>query len=300
MEEVDSLTETVMDFLTDPASAAVIFETDLHRTVHLHQDKLSRQLNQLVDIHPDKLPYEIREQIGRALNDRGWYEVAPGFANFYMTLLATKLAERLGLGLVTASSSADQLAISAQKGNRFGSLSAHRRPGRHYEASGPRLRLPSEVAPSLLIDLVVQDIALPENITAKKVLQFRQAHRDELAIFRREVRRLTIDLPTDMPVEALRQAVRDQYEAEIAPAMRSLRRSLQAQKWDAALNGFLKVSFFAAAPTSAAIYAGVPGSLALLAGVGVSLTASTVSFVNQRQRTMIDNPYSYLLSLERM
>lgn len=303
MEEIESLTDTVLDFLTDPVSASVMFSTENHPSRRIHPEKMSYELRHLMDIHPEKLPYEIRSQLGRALNDQGWYEVEPGFARFYMTLLASQLSNRLGLGLITESSTADQLAIAVQKGKPIGSNTVdaptRRRFGRDFQAYGSRRKLPHEVTPGLLIDLIVQSIELPPNLLVRDLLKFKKDHREELALFRREVSKLSADIPSDISVEALRQAVHDQYEAQVLPAMKSLRHSLQAQGWDAALNGFLKVSFFTAAPTSVAIFAGLPSSLALLAGAGVSLTASAILLANQQRRTTIDNPYSYLLSLER-
>ena len=73
--------------------------------------------------------------------------------------------------------------------------------------------------------------------------------------------------------------------------------SLKAQRWDSGINGLLKVSFFAAPSTSVAIYAGMPSAVALLVGAGISLTASVVLSSQQRNKVKIDNPYTYLLSL---
>jgi len=81
--------------------------------------------------------------------------------------------------------------------------------------------------------------------------------------------------------------------------MRSLRESLKAQSWETGLNGLLKISFFSAGPTSAAIFAGIPSSAALIAGVGISLTASAVLVANQHRQAKINSPYSYLLSMEQ-
>lgn len=298
MEEVDELTEKVLDYLTDPASAGVIFETDIHPTRRIHPEKMSHELRDLARVHPEKMSHMIRTELERGLNDDGWIHVAPGFANFYMTLLATQLAQRLGLGLVTESSAADQLAIATRKG-KSPRIKNSRRVGRHFEAFGPRLSLPTDVAPSLLIDLMVQGITLPEHLSANELLKFKNDHKDELILLRREIARLTTDLPQDVAVEALRQAVSDQYHANVLPAIRSLRQSLKAQGWDAGLNGLLKVSFFSVAPTSAAILAGIPSSVALLAGAGISLTASAVLVANQRNLARVQNPYSYLLSMER-
>jgi hypothetical protein len=298
MEEVEELTDKVLDFLTDPASAGVMFHTDKHPTRRIHLDKISNGLRELAHLHPEKLPHIIRSELERGSDDDSWFHVAPGFANFYMTLLASQLAQRLGLGLVTESSAADQLAVAVRKGKPLGTFGGQR-VGRHFEAFGPRRSLPTDVEPSLLIDLIVQGISLPKHLSVKEILKFKCDHREELAVFRREVARLTSDLPKDVPIEALRQAVSDQYQACVLPAMRSLRESLRAQSWDAGLNGLLKVSFFSAAPTSVAILAGIPSSVALLAGAGVSLTASAVLLTTQRRRTRIESPYSYLLAMER-
>lgn len=302
MYEVESLTDTVLEFLTDPTSASVMLETDEYQTVRVHPNKMAYELRNLVEIHPQKLPYLIRSHLDQAINDQGWVNVSPGFARFYMTLLASKIAERLGLGLVTESKAADQLAITVYKGKPFGfcnpDLLNAPRAGRYYEASGPRRTLPKEIAPGLLIDLIVQNIELPRDIAARDVLQFKKDHREELSVFRRELSRLTTGLPDGLSIEALRQYLHDQYEAEVVPALRSLRHSLHAQGWNTALTGFLKASFLSAGPTTAAIAAGIPSSIALLAGVGVSLTASAVLLTNQRQHTRLESPYSYLLSLE--
>lgn len=298
MDEIEELTDKVLDFLTDPASAGIMLDADRHLNRRVHPDKMSYELRELAHIHPEKLPYVVRSELERGLDDDGWLHATPGFANFYMTLLASQLAQRLGLGLVTESSAADQLAVAVRKGKPLGEF-GNRRIGRHFDASGPRRSLPKAVAPSLLIDLMVQGVSLPDHLSVKEILKFKEKHREELAVFRREVARLATDLPEDAPIEALRQAVSDQYQANVLPAMRSLQESLHAQSWDAGLNGLLKVSFFSAAPTSAAIFAGIPSSVALLAGAGISLTASAVLLANQRRRAVIDSPYSYLLSMKR-
>ena len=297
MDEIEALSDTVLEVLTDPAASAVMFEG--RAGSNAHRDRASDRMRELTDIHPMKLPMVVRSHFRDALNDRGWYELTPGFANFYMTLLATRIAERLGLGLVTETSSADQLAIAVQKGNPVGRQFARRRLGSHYEATGPRRGLPPEVSSGLLIDFIVGTIELPKSLPLKTILRFKNDHREELGAFRREINRLTQDFPSELSVEALRQAVLDQYEAEVAPAMRSLKQSIRSQRWDTALNGFLKVSFFSAAPTSVAILAGVPTSMALIAGAGVSLTASSVLLANQVRQTRMASPYSYLLSLQK-
>jgi hypothetical protein len=299
MDEIEALTDTVLDFLTDPATAGMMLAYDPETGGTRGDVRTSHNLlSELANIHPMKLPRKIRLHLERT-DESGWLEVDRAFRNFYMTLLATRLAHRLGLGLITGSNEADQLAIAVHKGKPL-ATPQRRRVGSHYDASGPRRALPSEVAPGFLFDLVVQSIELPENIAAKDLLKFKNEHHEELAVFRREVGRLATDLPEGTSVEALRQIVRDYYEGDVRHAMKSLRHSVGAQSWETALNGFLKISFFST-PTSAAIsYAGVvPPTVALLVGVGMSLTASAVLLVNQRARAKLDSPYSYLLSLSQ-
>lgn len=293
MEEVDDLAEAALDFLTDPISSALI--RDISDSTGRSRRADSDQLAELTRVHGDKLPYVIRSQLRDALDD-GWFQLPSGFANFYMTLLATKLASRLGIGLITEAKGADQVALNAQQ---RGSPISSRRPGRHYEATGPRRRLPTEVASGLLVDMIIQNIELPRTATVRQLLRFKRDHREELGVFRREINRLTSEFGEDLSLEALQQAVHDQYEAEVAPAMRALRQSLQAQSWDVGLNAFLKVSFFSTAPTALALYAGAPSSVALFAGAGVSVVASAVQLRNQRQQARASSPFSYLLSLER-
>ena len=298
MDEVQALTEKVVEYLTSEAATGVVLGADTRSARQLHPQKISRTLRDLAELHPEKLPYAVRDML-RGRGEMGeWLHVDPGFANFYMTLLATQLAQRLRLGLVTESASADQLAIATRKAKPMNPVSG-RRFGRHFDAYGPRGMLPDGVHQGLLIDLMVQGISLPNDVSVHQLLAFKPDHQEELEVFRREVARLATDIPKDLPLEALRQALSDQHRAHVLPAMRSLKQSLRAQSWGGGLGGLLKVSFFTAAPTSAAVLAGVPGSVALAAGAGLSMMATTVLLAGQMRKTKAESPYAYLLSLER-
>lgn len=296
MEEIEDIAEKAIDFITDPASANIIYDMDKSLRSSIHNDKMPRELLRLARIHPEKISYSIMDDLQRGLGDDGWLHVEPAFAKFYMTLLATQLSQRLGLGLITESSAADQLAISVRKGKPISNST--RRGGRHFDAYGPRRTLPQELTQSLLVDLMLQGISLPENLTVQEIIKFKNSHIEELAIFRNEITRLTSGIHHDLPIEALQQAVSDQYQSNVLPAMNSLKQSLKAQCWGDGLNGFLKVSYFTAAPTSVAIFAGIPSSIALVAGAGISLTATAIQSIQQRRKIKAESPYSYLLSID--
>lgn len=302
MEEIEALSDDVLDYLTDPASAGLLFGSGGQGGTLLHPKKLPRKLREISEIHPAKLPYLIREHLNDALSDRGFAQVDSGFAAFYMTILAKQLAGRLGIGLVTDSGAADQFSAAVRRGRalRNSEISPdHRRFGRYYEASGPRRNLPREIATGAMFDLMVEGIKLPENVTARELIKFRRSHSEELALLRREVMRLVGELPEELSIEAFRQSVQDQYEHAVRPGIRSLRASLTRQGWNTVPSGFLKASFLSAAPTSALAVLHVAMPVAILAGAGISLTATAINLVTDRRRTLEANPYSYLLSIER-
>src|SRR5262249_3809307 len=130
-----------------------------------------------------KLPEMIRFQFQHLEDKEGWYRVHPDFSNFYMTLLATRLASRLGLSLVTNSKIADQLAMTFRKGR--GSVEVVR--GRDFDATGPRRKLPPQLANGMLVDLAIASISIQKDVPAKELLQFRRDHAEELALFRNEI-----------------------------------------------------------------------------------------------------------------
>ena len=300
MDEVNAITDDILDYLTDPASAPVLFGQS---NASLGPDKMPQDIAEIVNIHPEKLPYLIRSHfeacLKRSLND--FFPVDHGFASFYMTLLAKQLAERLGLGLVTDSRQADKLIAVARRGCVLPKnvVRNSRRIGRYYEAYGPRCDVPKEIAAGTVLDLMIGGIELPQKVTAKELIRFRKSHVEELAALRQGVVQLVSDLPEEQSTEAFRQTVHDKYEHAVRPAIKSLRASLRAQGWEAATSGFLKASFLSAAPTSALAALHVPTSIALLAGAGLSLTATAVSLVADRRKALEASPYSYLLSIEK-
>jgi hypothetical protein len=72
-----------------------------------------------------------------------------GFANFYMTLLANRLAERVGARLLTSLPAADRLAVATRFDAQLNRLIPFGvdRHWREYEAFGRRQRIPRHLAP---------------------------------------------------------------------------------------------------------------------------------------------------------
>lgn len=291
MDEVADLTDVVEDFITDPATADMLLSRGDER---ISPDKLSHEVHRFIEmIHYDKLPGILRSYF----NDREpWVAVPREFAEFYMTLLATKLAKRNGLGIVTGSSIAERLAMAVEKGKPQGLRydEDHHRPRRR------RNSIPTDVASGMLIDLVIETITLPPTLTAREIADFKDDHSEELGVFRKEVAKLVSGVPENPSIEALRQHISDIYASEIKPAVRSLKESIRLRTWASGLQGLLKASCFTVPQTALAMYAGIPSSVALLAGTGISVVASGVQIYQNRREARNASPYSYLLSLQRI
>ena len=109
MEEIEDLTDSVLTYLSTNEGARVVAMNG-HRGSVIHEEKLPYKFEQFADIHPEKLPYKVRNELRHLFRDSNrdgsWLTVDSGFADFYMTLLATKLSERTGASLVTADSMA--------------------------------------------------------------------------------------------------------------------------------------------------------------------------------------------------
>jgi hypothetical protein len=168
MEEIEDLTSDAFTYLNSSEGAELLVAGAESQRHAIHLDKLPHRLGRLARIHPEKLPSEIRYLLAKfSSSDRGseWLEVDESFALFYMTLLASRLAERVGVGLLTPVHTAEKLAVAARLDSQLHEIVPWHLdgpPGRHwhrwreYEAFGPRRRMPRTIAsggsPSLSVD----------------------------------------------------------------------------------------------------------------------------------------------------
>jgi hypothetical protein len=259
-------------------------------------------------MHPEKLPSEIRRMLQdlAAPFERGreWLRVGDGFANFYMTLLATRLSERVGARLLTAIPAADRLAVTARLDAQLDGLvpwgmhGASRR-WREYEAFGPCRRMPRHLAPGMLASLAIERLAVAADTPIDQLIDFRERHHDELAIFRAKVDELAASVDTDLPAEALRQRIADLHANEVAPAIANLKGALRGRRIRWMSDGLLKIAFLSAGSSTMLVAAGLAVPTALLAGAGLSLIVSGTMYNVDKRESLRTNPYAYLLSVER-
>jgi hypothetical protein len=302
MQEIKDLADEVIKYLETPEGAEVLMSKEISNYHYIHPDKLPLEIRELVDIHPQKLPYEIRHKLEWGLSHAqrdGWIAVDARFADFYMTLLATRLSEEIGAGLLTDTAANNKLANAVKLDAKLSIPSSQRR-GYDFDDDRRHRDMPFAIAQGTLSDLILEKIQIDPDTSTKDILKFRKDHSDELGRFRTRIAELTKVISNDQPLEALRQQVEDVYTNEVKPAISALEKSLTDHRIKWVAENFLKVSFFSTSSTSVPLVLlglGVPH--ALLVGVGVSLIASAIIYNREKADKLRQNPFSYLLAAER-
>jgi len=268
----------------------------------IHRDKMSMRLQERmlwelseIGIYPEKLSHELRHYLGdrfrllghRFGTSRG-YHFEPVFASFYMTLLANKICENHSLALVTDSMASNKLSNTV----RFGTPSSMHSRRSHIN--------PNRFEQGLLLDLIINDLRISPNNDIEAIIKFKREHKDELGLFRTNLAKLTQGISQDQPLDAIRQEVNDVYTNEFLPTYNNFKSALTGSgiKWFS--DNLLSVSTLSVSTTGASIaVAGMTVPHALLAGAGISLLASVVKYSTDKRKTIRENPYSYLLAVEK-
>ena len=308
MEEIEELTDDVLTYLNTSEGTELLIVGTERRRHDIHVEKLPYGLGRLTEMHPEKLPYEIRHMLSNLASpsSRGsdWLQVNDSFAIFYMTLLANRLAERVGAGLLTSLPTAERLAVAARLDAQLNGIvpwgfHGPWRDWREYGAFGPRRHMPRHLAPGLLAQLAIQRMAVAPDTPIADLLDFRERHKDELALFRATIEQITSVVKTDLSAEALQQRVSDLYTNEVEPAISNLKAALDGRRIRSMGDGLLKTAFLSVGSSTMLMASGMAVPTALLAGAGLSLIVSGIMYNVDKRESLRNNPYSYLLSIGR-
>jgi hypothetical protein len=311
MEEIEDISDSVLTYLSTNEGARVV-ATNGYKNSVIHEEKLPYKFEQFADIHPEKLPIRIRHELRHLFKksdrDGSWLSVDSGFADFYMTLLASKLSERTGSSLVTADSMANDLAVAihldaplGQKvGNFFESDRHHRyRRRREFDAYGPRRKRPYALAEGLLANLAISKINISELTPIQDLITFKNKYSDEFGRFHKAIHDLCKGIDQDLPIEALQERVSTIYRNDVEPSINALKSALDGKKIKWKAEGLMKLAFMSASSYSALAVAGLSAPIALLAGAGISLTATGVLHNIEKRGHLRNEPFAYLLSAGR-
>jgi hypothetical protein len=300
MELIEDLADTFIKYLDSPEGKAIMYRGASGRRSHIHPDKLSPGLRRLAQIHPDKLPSEIHhllldagvEQSGA----QGWLLMDKPLANYYMTLLATRLSTRIGASAVTDETTADGLNLVVKTDAALPNpttlyADARRWPGRRHLHT----LAPVELAEGALATLALDGVRVRPDVPMARLVEFRRTHSAELGRFRTAIAGLASQIESELPLDAMRQRVWDLYSNELQPATEDLRRALAGRRVKSLTDALFKASFLSAGSGSLLLTLGLTVPQALLAGAGISLIATAVLYNLRKSDEIRSNPYSYLL-----
>lgn len=303
MADIEDLTEDVIRYLDCQQTAELLLSSSRKGFTRIHTDKLPSGIRHIARLHPMKMSYAVREMIediGLVSESRdGWMSVDTRFADFYMTLLATRLSNKIGAGLLTPSFRSEKVSLNARTDS---SLSGFLRRERDFDYSYREKRMhriPRDLVQGMLVDVSLDHMALDPRTPVSKIMNFRKTHVDELGRFRSEIASLAAEIPSDIPLQHVRQAVNDVYINKVHPAMTDLQDALRGSRIKFLTSGLMKVSFLSAGSSSFLVGMGLDFPNALLVGSGIALTAMGIMFNVDRRRAINSNPYSFLLSVKR-
>lgn len=303
MPEIRNLEDDVYEFLSSQEGVELITGASARGGAYLHPDKLPSSIRRLM-IHPEKMSYEIRhmiEDMDIGMEGRGgFFDVMPEFASFYMTLLANKLSESIGAGLITETSAAHNLGIRARADANLSSL-MHRSDRYRHEFGLRRQRydVPKELVQGALYNLLIEKINIDPETPIEKILEFREKYKSELGRFRSKVSSITSGFPNDISLLALQQHISDIYNTEIDPAINDLKSSLTGNKIKWFTESWMKIAFLSAASTSMIAQTGIGTVQALFAGATLSLVGTACLYNNEKAQIIRNNPYQYLMEIQR-
>lgn len=148
--------------------------------------------------------------------------------------------------------------------------------------------------------MIINSLHISPDSSIPDILRFKEKYSDELGMFRTQLAKLTLEISSDKPIDVLRQEIQDTYTNEFVPAYSNFKKALKSFRIKWLSDNFFKISVFSTSATSVPMVAlGLAIPQALLAGAGVSLLSSMVSYKVEKEKILRENPYSYLLAIEK-
>ncbi len=297
MPELDEIADDVIRYIyTEEGQRALLIPPGESRA-RIHDDKLSRRLLPEIDrgayIHVEKfaseLLHDLRHVFRRSQGD-AWVRVPSTFASYYMTVLASRLARTRGRALLTDQPTVEGLATKVSLGTGL--------------PIGPRLgmRIPTKVAEGLLATLALRTVRIGPKTSVRNLLSFIEKHETERSRFRSAIRGLVNSLRGEVGAESLLKHVQTIFQDELLPSLAELRARLHDHRITC---GFSNLKLSTLASTSPTVVGGLLsqaglGPFAFFAGVGLSIVLQTANYTVQRRGILRENPYSFVLSAEKI
>lgn len=298
---VVGIEDDILDLLFSPEFMQVVCSPQAHRYGGVWSDKMSYRVREYLrdfsdsGIYREKISWRIQEEIrhfSRYLDNQEIYYFDREFAYIYMIALANKLCEDHSFGMVTDDIPCFNIGNTVRWGNQ-----TTMRPEDRFRSRRPR---DHQLEQGLLLNFIISGLSISPDTTLADIVSFKNHHRDELGRFRTQLTKLTQNLDGDKPIDVMQQEISDLYSNEFMPAFNDFKAALTGSRIKWFTETFLKVSLLSASATGVPMaLLGMPVEQAIFAGMGVSVIASAVSYRIDKKHFLRENPYSYLLSINR-
>jgi hypothetical protein len=238
-------------------------------------------------LHHDKLPYEVQRLVADKMGEDGWARVSDNFADFYMTLLANKIASQKSMALLTPSVPLNDFS------NNF-TIDTYRQP-----FSIARSRAES-IGRCMLTKLVIDGITIDPLTSMEDLSIFKERYRDELRNFRDGFDEISkMDLPPDITIEGIEQRAKDIYENRFLGAYHDLQQSLNGFGIHFIVGGVGTLAFSEVSTSFNELLNSFDHPVNLVLGAGALLAYKGYKTIRENQELKRKHKMSYLLSIER-
>ncbi len=193
-------------------------------------------------IHSDKMTRELRDTLERISQGKlidNHFLVDRRFGGYYMTLLATRLSEHFGIGLLTDIQKNDKFAIFAKQ-DALKSRLAH---NGIYCDNVTKTISTTCLSQGILANLIIDSIQIDPKTPINNIIEFRETHKNELGKFRNQIADLTEGIKEYESENELRQGVYDIYINKVRPSLSDLEEELDEYKIRWTKDNILKVVF---------------------------------------------------------
>jgi len=292
MPELRAVANDVYNYINTDEGKRVLLLDNKKPDFYIHNEKfwhmLKYRLRRADALHLDKLaPDLLRFLAGKKTRERDWIRVPASFAGYYMTLMATHLANSKGKALLTDKIASERLASKAV----LGDVTSQDRP----------VRISRNIAEGLIAETVFKTIDIGADTSIKKLIKFREKNDIALGQFRTAMRKLFDGFSASLTSEALSSYIGSIYRDNVVPAVEILRGKLKDHRISLGINNLKASTLLSASPTAIGVVAANLGlgPFALVAGIGVSVVIHKANYNIKRKEILTSNPYSYLLIAEK-
>ena len=237
-------------------------------------------------LHREKLPYIVQNLIADSIGKDGWVRVSDNFADFYMTLLANKIASQNSLALLSST-------------NYFEKVSERFSVDEYQTSNALTPDQRESIGRCLLTKMVIDGITIDPLTSFEDLREFKERHQEELCDFRDGFYEMAImELPPDISYDGLVQRASDIYNNQILSSYRKLQNSLRRSRIDFLVGGLAAIAFTNVSTCFSEIISNLQHPVQFAIGAGALLAYEGYQTVRANQKRRSQNKMSYLLSIQ--